>query len=110
MLAIAQRRAEGTLQCAQPRQPRSAAGAAGFDTGVQRARLGDRKRAVGTHRTRGAARRRTAQRAKGITGCHLRSGQSVDLGLPHLSGAHAGRPSAGDGATARCDAARGANR
>src|SRR2546429_880203 len=57
-----------------------------------------------------ASSRRTAQRAQGITGCHLRSGQSVDLGLPHLSGAHAGRPSAGDRATARCDAARGANR
>src|SRR5262249_50630789 len=55
-------------------------------------------------------RRRTAQRAQGITGCHLRSGQSVDLGLPHLSGAHAGRPSGSDGATARCYATRGANR
>jgi LTXXQ motif family protein len=68
------------------------------------------ERAFGTDRTRGAARRRTAQRAQGITGCHLRSGQSVELGLSQLSGAHPGRPSAGDGATARCDAARGANR
>src|SRR5215831_13186602 len=36
--------------------------------------------------------------------------KTVELGLPHLSGAHAGRPSAGDGATARHDAPRGANR
>src|SRR5262249_49294151 len=61
-------------------------------------------------RTRGTARRRTAQREQGITGRHLRSGQSVVLGLPHLSGPHSGRPSASDGATARCYATRGANR
>ena len=39
-LPVAQRRAEGALQCAEPRQPRSAAGATGFHAGLQRARIG----------------------------------------------------------------------
>src|SRR5258706_5835714 len=59
---------------------------------------------------RRATRWGAAQRAQGITRRHVRSGQSVELGLPDLPGAHAGRPPAGNGATARCDVARGANR
>src|SRR5262249_51761727 len=92
------------------RQPRSTASAARFDASLRRARIGHRELAVGADRTRRATRWGAAQRPQGIAGRHVGSGQSVELGLPHLSGAHAGRPSAGDGATARRDAARGANR
>src|SRR5262249_26514383 len=69
-----------------------------------------RKLAVGADRTRRATRWGATQRAQGLARRHVGGGQSVELGLPHLPGAHAGRPPASDGATARCDAARGANR
>src|SRR5258708_36661124 len=59
---------------------------------------------------RRATRWGAAQRAQGITRRHVRGGQSVELGVPHLSGAHASRPPASDGATAPPDAARGPNR
>src|SRR5262249_57684063 len=50
------------------------------------------------------------QGGQGRTGCVVRGDESVGLGCPDLSGAHASRPSGSDGATARCDAPRGANR
>src|SRR5262249_27243042 len=89
---------------------RSAAGAAQSDASLRRARIGHRKLAVGADRTRRATGWGAAQRAQGIARRHIRGGQSVELGLPHLSSAHAGRPPASDGATARCDVTRGANR
>jgi phage shock protein A len=52
-----------------------------------------------------------AQRA-GLKGLQDATSEAVNLlrsDLPHCSRAHAGRPPAGDGATPRRDAARGAN-
>src|SRR5262249_11635009 len=77
---------------------------------LRRARIGHRKLAVGADRTRRATGWGAAQRAQGIARRHIRGGQSVELGLPHLSSAHAGRPPASDGAKARWDVARRANR
>src|SRR5262249_44616269 len=88
---------------------RSAAGAQRSDASLRRARIRHRGLAAGADRTSGATRRGAARRPQGAAGRHFRGGQSVELGLPDLSRAHAGGPSAGDGATARCDAARGAN-
>ena len=85
VLPVAQRRAEGALQCAQPRRrPIQKQSQRNLTQACGERAWGIAKRAPGADRTCSAARRSAAQRAQGTTGEATSEAANLLSGLPYV--------------------------